>query len=243
MLDIDVILTAQGVTDKRVEGRTIVVIDVLRATSSMLTAFSNQARGIIPVSGIEEADEWKNRLGEHHCILCGEKDGFKIPGYQLGNSPLEFTQERVGDKFVIMNTTNGTKAITNARKADRILIGCFLNVQSVIDEILKTGEAITLVCSGWKERLSLEDMLCAGLMIDRLLLTGQGVLLEDESNITHAVYKQNAQNLAMAVLNSSHARRLKTIAPEKDFEYCAQIDVFSITPYVQDGMIIVKSYE
>lgn len=239
MLDLDVILTAQSVTDQQVEGRTIVVIDVLRATSSMITAFTHGARAIVPVSSLEEAEQWQQQLGIEECVLCGEKDGLKIPGYQLGNSPQEFTKEAVGDKIVIMNTTNGTKAISNANKAATILIGSLLNAQSVIDTVVQKGSALTIICSGWKERLSLEDMLCAGLLIDRLLSIGQCTLTNDYSKITHATYKQHQAHLTKAISESSHALRLKTIAPAKDFEYCSQVDVSSITPYVKNGMIIV----
>jgi 2-phosphosulfolactate phosphatase len=239
MLDLEVILTAQSVTDQQVEGRTVVVIDVLRATSTMITAFSNHARAIVPVSSLEEAQYWQNKLGNDDCILCGEKDGLKIPGYHLGNSPQEFTKQAVGDKIIIMNTTNGTKAITNSKNADSVLIGSFLNAQSVIDAIQKKGNAVTLVCSGWKERLSLEDMLCAGLIIDRLLDVGTCVLNNDYAKITHATYQAYQENIPQAVKESSHAMRLKSIAPVKDFEYCSQIDVQSIAPYVKNGMIIV----
>jgi 2-phosphosulfolactate phosphatase len=239
MLDLDVILTAQSVTDQQVEGRTIVVIDVLRATSSMITAFTNGARAIVPVSSLEEAEQWQQQLNTEECVLCGEKDGLKITGYQLGNSPQEFSKEAVANKVVIMNTTNGTKAISNARNADTILIGSLLNVQSVIDTVVQKGLALTIICSGWKERLSLEDMLCAGLMIDRLIHTGQCSLTNDYSKITHATYKQHEVQLAKAISESSHALRLKAIAPAKDFEYCSQVDVSSLTPYVKNGMIIV----
>jgi len=239
MLDLEVILTAQSVTDQQVEGRTVVVIDVLRATSSMLTAFSNQARAIVPVSSLEEAVQWQQKLGTEPCVLCGEKDGLKIPGYDVGNSPQEFTMEAVGGKIIIMNTTNGTKAITNARRAGTILIGSFLNAQSVVDELIKKAEDITIVCSGWKERLSLEDMLCAGLIIDRLVRLKQCTLNNDYAKITHATYKSYQGDILAAVTESSHALRLKAIAPAKDFEYCSQIDVISITPYVKNEMIMV----
>ncbi len=235
---IDVFSTAQSFLEEEVRNKTVVVIDVLRACSSMVTALVNGAKGIIPVEDMAMASKISANLDTKSTLLCGEKDGKKIDGYQLGNSPMEYSKGVVDGKTMIMNTTNGTKAVTRASLARKILIGCFLNAASVVDELQHAEGDIIIICAGWKSRLSLEDMLCAGLIIDRLC---EGHLPDDATDgakLAHVLYQKYAADIEGAVSQSNHAIRLKDIAHPNDISYCSQLDRISIVPYMKDGIIV-----
>jgi len=236
---IDVFSTAQSFQEEEVRNKTVVVIDVLRACSSMVTAFTNGAKGIIPVEDMAAASKIAANLDTKSVMLCGEKDGRKIDGYQLGNSPMEYSRGVVDGKTLIMNTTNGTKAVARAALAKRILIGCFLNAKAVVEQLHDSEGEIIIVCAGWKSRLSLEDMLCAGLIIDRLC---DGVLqpgASDGAKLAHVLFKEYENNIEGAVSQSNHAQRLQDIAHPNDISYCSQIDQLSVVPYMKDGIIVL----
>jgi 2-phosphosulfolactate phosphatase len=235
---IDVFSTALSFQEEEVRNKTVVVIDVLRACSSMVTALINGAKGIIPVEDMAAASKIAANLDPKSVLLCGEKDGRKIDGYQLGNSPMEYSRGVVDGKTMIMNTTNGTKAVTRAGLARKILIGCFLNVGSVVEELRNGDGDIIIICAGWKSRFSLEDMLCAGLIIDRL---GDGVFNDnatDGAKLAHVLYQKYSNDIEGAVSQSNHANRLKDIAHPNDISYCSQLDRISIVPYMKDGIIV-----
>jgi 2-phosphosulfolactate phosphatase len=139
---------------------------------------------------------------------------------------------------MIMNTTNGTKAVTRASLARKILIGCFLNAASVVDELLHAEGGIIIICAGWKSRFSLEDMLCAGLIIDRL---SNGELRDDASDgakLAQVLYQKDSNDVEAAVSQSNHAIRLTDIAHPNDISYCSQLDQITIVPYMKDGIIV-----
>lgn len=237
---IEVFSTAQAFQEDEVRNKTVVVIDVLRASSSMVTALVNGAKGIIPVEDMSAASKIAANLDAKNVILCGEKDGYKIDGFQLGNSPMEYSKETVEGRTLILNTTNGTKAVSRAALASRILIGCFLNAGAIVEQLQSTEDDIILICAGWKTRLSLEDMLCAGLIVDRL---NAGIFDDDASDgakIAQLLYKKYEKDIEAAVRQSSHARRLSGIAHPNDISYCSQIDIIDLVPHVnmKDGIIL-----
>ncbi len=235
---IDVFSTALSFQEEEVRNKTVVVIDVLRACSSMVTALINGAKGIIPVEDMAMASKIAANLDPKSVLLCGEKDGRKIDGYQLGNSPMEYSRGVVDGKTMIMNTTNGTKAVTRAGLARKIVIGCFLNAASVVEELRNSDGDIIIICAGWKSRFSLEDMLCAGLIIDRL---SNGVFNDhatDGAKLAHVLYQKYANDIEGTVSQSTHANRLQDIAHPNDISYCSELDRISIVPYMKDGIIV-----
>lgn len=235
---IDVFSTAQSFLDEEVRNKTVVVIDVLRACSSMVTALNNGARGIIPVEDMAAASKIAANLDAKNVLLCGEKDGKKIDGYHLGNSPTEYSKEVVDGRTLIMNTTNGTKAVSRAALAKRILIGCFLNAGSVVEHLRSAEGDIIIICAGWKSRLSLEDMLCAGLIIDRLNEGQLPIDATDGAKLAHVLYKEYESDIEQAVSQSNHAVRLKGLAEPSDVSYCCRVDLLPVVPYMKDGIIV-----
>jgi len=234
---IDVFSTAHSIQEEDVRGKVIVVIDVLRASSTIVAALVNGAKGVIPVEDMEAASKIALNLDSSRYLLCGEKDGKKIDGYHLGNSPLEYTRDVIEEKTLIFNTTNGTKAITRANLAEKIIIGSFLNLKTIVKELKDVENEIILLCAGWKNRLSLEDNLCAGNIIYDLM---EGTLPEDASDgakVAFVLYEKFKDNINNTIKTSNHAKRLKNLVNTDDVNYCSQLSIFDTLPELNEGII------
>ena len=136
----------------------VVIIDILRATSAICTAFANGATSIIPVADLDEAREYKKK----GYLVAAERDGYVLDFADFGNSPFNFTRERVEGRTIVYSTTNGTGIIRMASSANAIVVGSFLNISSIIKWLLEQEKDVVLFCAGWKNRFNLEDSLCAG---------------------------------------------------------------------------------
>ncbi|MEX2641112.1 MAG: 2-phosphosulfolactate phosphatase [Balneolales bacterium] len=233
----DVFATAIAFQEEEVQGKTVVVIDVLRACSTIVTALNNGARSIVPVGDMNTAGQIAMNLDPTSYVMCGERDGEKIEGYHLGNSPYEYTRDVVGGKTLIFNTTNGTRAITKCTQAGKVIIGCFLNLKAVINELKSAGGEIILICAGWKNRISLEDMLCAGAIIHGL--TGGRLSLKstDGAKVAFGLYEKYGKNIPEVVETSNHASRLQNLNSTKDVAYCTRLDIFNKASFFKDGII------
>ncbi len=235
--NIDVYFTQQSVQEEALRGKTAVVIDVLRATTTITTALSNGARQIIPVEDMSEASRMIHSFDSDQYLLCGEKDGKKIDGYALGNSPLEYTEDTIGGKTIIFTTTNGTKAIKKTSIALNTYIASFVNMEAVTQKLFAHDNEIVLVCSGWKGRISFEDSLLAGALIHSL---GNGILpknAKDGAKVAFGLYQKYGKDIASEVKQSDHAKRLKGFVSEEEIEYCCDVDKFSVVPSFADGII------
>ena len=239
-MDVEVFLTSDNLTDEDVADRVVVVVDVLRASASILTALKNGARDIVPVADMAEAGKIASNLDPSGYRLGGERGGFRIDGYHLGNSPLEYTEEQVKDRTIILNTTNGTAAIERARAAQHLLVGSFLNAGRVVDFLENIGCDATIVCAGTRNRVSLEDTLCAGLMIYRLW-NGQeppgGV--SDTAYMAFTQYRNDKDELKMALRHCNHAQWLRANGFADDVEYCMQIDTLPVLPYYTENRLVL----
>lgn len=238
-MNIEVFLTSNILVEDDVKDRTVIVIDVLRACSTIITALVNGARSIIPVADLGQASKIASNLDQQSYLLGGERDGDKIEGYHLGNSPFEYTEDRVKGRTIIMNTTNGTHAITQARSAGHLVIGTFINAQSVVDFVHKKGLDVTIICAGWHNRVSLEDTLCAGLLIDRIWEGKEPGLVPDTAHIAFSQYQNDKHALDLSVQRCNHAQLLKKKGYETDVEYCLRIDSLLVLPYYIDNQIIL----
>ena len=164
MKSIDVCLSPELIHLYKLEDRTIVVVDILRATSCMVTAFAHGADRIVPFASQEECLQMKSR----GYITSGERDGKKVEGFDKGNSPFEYMGEQVAGKKIAFTTTNGTQAIEKSKSAKEIIIGSFLNLASITKYLLFSHNNILVVCAGWKGKVNLEDTLFAGALVERL---------------------------------------------------------------------------
>lgn len=239
-MDIEVFLTSSNVEEDDVRGRTVVVIDVLRACSSIVTALSNGARAVMPVLDMAQAGRIAANLDPDVYRLGGERGGEKIEGYHLGNSPLEYTEGEVEGRDVILNTTNGTKALTRARAAKHLLAGSFLNAGRVVQFIEHHADRdVAIICAGRQNRLSLEDTLCAGLLIDRLWADDEPKFVSDAAHAALALYRSDRDHLQDTIVRCNHAQNLIDLGYEKDIAYCLQVDAIPVLPYYRDNRLVL----
>lgn len=237
MFNPDVYYTGRSFSDDEVKNKVIVAIDVLRAGSSIVTALQNGARGVIPVADMGDASTIAQNLDSASYLLCGERDAVKIEGYHLGNSPFEFTPDAVSKKTLIFNTTNGTRTIDRCSVGGQVFIGCFLNISAVVEKLKSVEKPVVIVCSGWKNRLSFEDLLCAGNIIHKLNDGNLPADAPDGARVAFALYEKFGQDVQSAIQGSNHATFLRGLGFEKDVAYCSQTDIVSIVPAMEDGII------
>lgn len=234
---LDVFTSLNTFQEEGLMNKTVVIIDVLRASSTMITALNNGASGIIPVEDLGSASQISQERDLAGYLLCGEKDGRKMEGYDLGNSPLEYTREVVGRKTIILNTTNGTKAVKKSTLADEIYIGSFLNLSVIVDMLNSSSNDAVLVCAGWRGRLALEDLLCAGNIIYELTSGNLPENVRDGVQVAFGLYEKFGNDIEGAIRSSDHARRLKGIADPEDLSFCCQMSTMNVLPKMKEGTI------
>jgi 2-phosphosulfolactate phosphatase len=234
---LDVFSSAHSFKEEDIRDKTVVMIDVLRASSTMVTALHNGARGIIAVEDMDDASKISHNLDAESFLLSGEKDGIKIEGYNLGNSPLEHTQKTVKDKTIILNTTNGTRAIRRCGLAKRIIVGSFLNLKTIVDHLQQLDEEVVLVCAGWRGRLSLEDILCAGNIIYELSESELPDEARDGAKVAFGLYEKFGDDIENCIKSSNYAVRLRNIVDEEDLSFCCQRSIMQVLPVLNEGII------
>ncbi len=235
---LDVFFSVNSFQEEDLRGKSAVIIDVLRATSTIITATHNGARKIIPVGDMNDAMKIATTMDQKDYLLCGEKDGIKVDGYHLGNSPLDYTPEVIVNKTLIFNTTNGTKAIKKAVLANKIYIGAFLNQQSILNALEKHDDEIVLICSGWRGKISFEDTLFAGSIVYAVTGGQLPANAKDGVKIAFGMYEKYKDDLENSMLNSEHARRLAKILPGDDVKFCSTVNKFDVLPGMKDGILI-----
>lgn len=236
---IDVILLPALAGIKPLPGQIAIILDILRATSTMVTALGNHAKQVIPVSEPETAFELQRKIGAGQCILGGERKGYKITGFDLGNSPAEYMEAKVSGKTVILCTSNGTKAALWAKEAREVIIGSFLNMGAICDYIQSKGPDaacdISIVCSGREGHFSLEDFTGAGMIVS---LAGSDYELTDTAKVARYAYeKARESGLTSFVGQAEHGRYLKEIGMESDIALCTELNKYPILPRMADGII------
>jgi 2-phosphosulfolactate phosphatase len=216
----------------------VVVIDVLRATTTIATALANGATGVIAVEDAEEAIAIGNRLGRDRVVLCGERDSVRIPGFELDNSPASFTSAAVGGKTLLMTTTNGTRALRAVAAAASVRTAALVNRMALADALSHEDGEIVIVCAGDNGTFALEDAIGAGAVVDTLLSLIADVSLHDGARAAALLYRSVAGRLADAVASSDHAQRLALKGFGADLTRCAALDSLNVVPTLRDGMLI-----
>jgi 2-phosphosulfolactate phosphatase len=232
MRTIDVCLSPDLMHLYRVTDRTVVVVDILRATSCMTTALAHGIKSIIPVASLEEGRALKSK----EVFTAGERDGKKVDGFDLGNSPFEYMEDYLKGKSVGFTTTNGTQAIVKSLGAKEIVIGSFLNLTAVVAHLLSTENDILVVCAGWKGKFNLEDTLFAGALVH--MLEGKIVSECDAPLAAQLLYTAAKNNMGEFLKNSSHVKRLARLGIEKDIQFCLTPDLYNVLPVLKDGKIV-----
>lgn len=238
-MQIDVLITPQLSNNRDQVNKRIVVLDILRATSTIVTALNNGAIEVIPVQEYDEAMNLVKSIGRNFCLLGGERKGFKIEGFDLGNSPLEYTRERVEDKKIILCTTNGTKAIKAFQNGMEVLIGSYLNLDSLVSYLIKDDQDITLVCSGQDGSLCLEDLACAGMIARKVTEANPGDLTDAAKLAIFTAKQQGKASLERFISNTEHGLELKAIGMGGDIKACTALNSAPILPRFEGGRIYI----
>jgi 2-phosphosulfolactate phosphatase len=239
---LDVFLSPGEVVPGELAGRTAVVIDVLRASTSIVEALAAGARTIFPVASVEEATRLANTLGRGEVLLCGERRYLPIEGFDLGNSPAEFTAERVGGKTLVMTTTNGTAALVNAQPADRVMVAAFTNLTAVAADLAKSRAEPVLICCGREGRFGLEDAVCAGRLILALQARQPKVSWAMNDGARAAVVlSQTKEELRAVFARSTAGLQIVEVGLEPDLDFCAAVDARDVVPVLHDRQITLPT--
>jgi 2-phosphosulfolactate phosphatase len=215
----------------------VVIIDVLRATSTIATALFNGAESVIPVSSVARCIELGAAIGG---ITAGERDGRIAEGLHYGNSPFEYPRSFVEHKVLVLTTTNGTKLLHMAldQGAPEIITGSFPNISAVCDYLIHSGKDVLLGCSAWKDRVNLEDTLFAGAIINQI--KNHFTIHCDSSLMAEQMYQMHQNDLYSFARTTTHWHRLSKFGLDKDLEYCVTRNIADVLPQYQDGNLIVK---
>jgi len=211
-----------------VQDRTVVVVDILRATSCMTTAFAHGITSIMPFAKLEDCLA-KKAEGYY---TAGERDGKKVEGCDLGNSPFEYMNPELKGKQIAFTTTNGTQAIAKSDGAREIIIGSFLNLSTVANYLRQSSNNVLVVCAGWKGKVNLEDTLFAGALVE--LLKDNIEPDCDAPLMAQHLYNQGKKNLLAFLQNSSHVKRLARLNIHKDIEFCLTPDQYTVLPILRN---------
>jgi 2-phosphosulfolactate phosphatase len=218
----------------------VVIIDVLRATSTIATALYNGAKCVIPVDSVSRCIELGRQI---EGITAGERDGKIAEGLENGNSPFEYPREFVEGKTLVLTTTNGTRLLHMAleRGAKEIITGSFPNLSAVCDHLIEMKRHVVLGCAAWKDKVNMEDALFAGAVISRM--REHFDINCDSSHMAEAMYEKGKKDLFAFIKknNASHYHRLMKFGLEKDIRYCLTADQANVLPFYSEGKLIVKS--
>jgi 2-phosphosulfolactate phosphatase len=217
---------------------TVVIIDILRATSTIATALNNGAKCVIPVDSVAKCIELGKQI---HSITAGERDGKIAEGLHYGNSPFEYPREFVGGKTLVLTTTNGTKLLHMAleKGAGQVITGSFTNLNTVCDYLLSQNKSVILGCAAWKDRVNMEDLLFAGAVVNRV--KEHFSINCDSSHVAETVYLQGKDDLFtfLRQQDASHFHRLVNYGLEADIRYCLTTDIAPVLPFYEDGKLVV----
>lgn len=218
-------------------GKTSVVIDVLRASSTIVTALKNGAKEIVPVATVEFAVKVSGGMFGGQTLLGGERNTKKIEGFALGNSPLEYEEKIVNGKSIVFYTTNGTKALAKAKFSEHLFVCSFLNLNAIAKHLVSLQNNVEIICAGRNNFFSLEDTVCAGKLVAEIISMNPEVELNDSVYAALALNEKYGQDLLRMFKQSEHGKLLIDNGFEEDLNYCAQLNVFDIIPRYTNGVL------
>ncbi|HEY3368490.1 MAG TPA: 2-phosphosulfolactate phosphatase [Symbiobacteriaceae bacterium] len=235
---VDVYPTVVNIPDaEELADRAAVVIDVLRATSTIVTALVNGADTVVPVLTPEEAFAVQRDNPGRQFVLGGERKSVVIPGFHLGNSPLEYTPSRVGGKPMLFTTTNGTRAIRRAAGAAHVFVAAFLNAPAVAKALLALGKDVAICCAGTHDQFSLEDAACAGAILEFLSGPDRALELNDMGLVARELFRQYDGRIADLLHLAEHGQNLLKLGLQEDLLFCAQLGTQTLVPRFIEGQV------
>lgn len=214
-----------------VQERIVVVVDVLRATSCMVAGLGSGVASITPFAELEACRAMKHQGYR----IAAERNGHKVDGFDMGNSPYEYMATESQGQRIATTTTNGTRAIELSKASQGIYIGAFLNLTALAADLRQRTEDILILCAGWKGRFNLEDTLFGGALIQHL--ADCATPLDDAALAAHTLYQTQQDNLTAFLMQSAHAQRLSGPSAARDIELCLSLDKFEVVPTLQNGVL------
>ncbi|HLP17568.1 MAG TPA: 2-phosphosulfolactate phosphatase [Bacteroidota bacterium] len=243
-MKIEVFFSPSQVDELSLREKNVIVIDVLRASTTIATALLNGAREIIPVNTVESAVKISGNLFGDVVLRGGERNGKMIEGFNLGNSPAEYTIEAVKGKSIIFCTTNGSSAIVKARHAKNLVVAGFINMSSVLEFIKEIGEDFCILCAGKQSLFCIEDSVCAGMIITELMDDESlNIELNDPAVAASTLYKSMGKNLQRMVRATDHGKYLYEIGFKNDIKLCTDIDSVPVLPMLVGNSIKLRKKE
>lgn len=218
-------------------GKTCIVIDVLRASSVIVTALYNGAKEIIPVNTVDFAVKISGDAFRSQTILGGERNTKKIEGFALGNSPLEYVSETIKGKSIILYTSNGSRSIVKAKFAENLFIASFNNISAIVNHLIQLKKEVEIICAGTSGNFNLEDAVCAGNIIHRIEENLKDIELTDSAIASNLLYKNYSKNILKMLKNTEHGKLLIENGFENDIKECAKVDSFDLIPFFSSGVI------
>ena len=239
MKTIDICISPELLHLYNLEDKIVVVVDIFRATTSMVTAMAYGVESIIPVAEIEDCQA----LGKQGYLTAAERGGEQVRGFDFGNSPYSFRSDKLRGQKLAMTTTNGTQAIDRSKNAKKLIVGSFLNLTSVTRYLRLENENILVVCAGWKGKFSLEDTLFAGALAFKLQTSF--TFLTDTVLAALILYQTAGEDLLDFLKKSAHYQRLIKISQDihKDLAFCLEVDKYTVIPILDKKAGALKSFE
>ncbi|MBL0172620.1 MAG: 2-phosphosulfolactate phosphatase [Gemmatimonadaceae bacterium] len=239
-MKIDVLLGEAPVAPADVADRVVVVIDVLRAATTAATALANGARMLIPFESVEEAAQRAKTMDQESVRLGGERRMVRVPGFDFGNSPLEYTADVVAGRTIVFTTTNGTLALTSTHGARVCFFAGFVNAQASVTAMCRASGGtvdMTIVCAGTDRHLALEDAVCAGRLVRGVLDAFPETECGDAARLVDAIAQSYHEDMAALIADSSHARALTTAGFDADVACCFAIDSVPVAVRYHDRQL------
>ena len=236
-MKVDIIISAEHIAENKIENKIVVVIDMFRATSVIVTALSNGCKEVIPYLTVEETLEHAKKLNRKDYILGGERRAVKIEGFDLSNSPLEYTETIIKDKAVLMTTTNGTKTLTKSTSAKRILIAAMINAKAVAKRLIEINEDVVIINAGTNGNFSMDDYICSGYIINEMLTEQKNLELTDIAKTANMIYEKNPDIISY-VKEATHYSVMKSLKLDNDIEYCTKKNIIDIVPEYKNKKIM-----
>jgi len=220
-------------------GRVAVIVDILRASSTIVTALGEGVTHVFPVASLEECTAYGQQYG---CLTAAEREGLPAAGFDLGNSPFGFLDAArpVRGRALAISTTNGTAALRHSLAAEAVVVGAFLNLAAVADFAWRRQRDVLVVCAGWKGQFCLEDTVFGGALAERLAADFD-IVSSDATLAARHLWEQGKADLSAYLLQSAHVRRLNSLEASQDFDFCMQVDTYAnVLPVWHEDRLVLN---
>jgi len=237
-MKIDLYFTPNEITEDRLKDHLAVVVDVLRASTTICAALAAFAKEVVPAASIADAIQLASQLSRDSILLCGEREGKLIEGFDLGNSPFQYTSAVVKGKTLIFGSTNGSPTIVKTRQASRTLVSGFVNLGVVVHALSRIEMPISILCAGKLSQFAIEDAVCAGMILDEVKRrVGVELELNDAAMSAIVLAERYRDSIPDLVAQSHHGKYLAEIGMERDLPFCADLNRLPLLPTYSEGKI------